>query len=314
MEKKASARRIPSPEQLDRLLVIIHVPGWIALVCLMAIVAGIVGWAFLGRLPIFVEGKGVFFDPSSIYVVETDLNGRIEDIFVAAGDSIDVGSPLFVLKNPLKQLELQEIEKKMEFVERTQGINRETELFDLQLQKEAVEAYINGLTIRSQVSGIVLAINVVRGEFIQPNQNLAWLQKKASPTEKQKVFAVFATDAGALLHPGMDVHVAFKAIDSERYGKMIGVIEKILPFTGSNQGKVFQSLHSEEWQAMLLDNETQYIVVIDPELDPSTPSGYRWTSKEGPSFKVPPDALASVTVIVKEQRPIQYLIPLNFSK
>lgn len=42
MEKK-QARRMPSPEQLDRMLEIIYVPGWIALVCVMAIIAVIVG-------------------------------------------------------------------------------------------------------------------------------------------------------------------------------------------------------------------------------------------------------------------------------
>lgn len=305
---------MPSPEQLDRLLVIIHAPGWIALVCLMAIIAGIIGWAFLGRLPIFIEGKGAFFDPSSIYVVETDLEGRIEDILVAAGDSIDIGFPLFVLENPLKQLELQEIKKKIAFVERTSGLNKEKELFDLQLQKEAVEAYIKRLTICSPLLGTVLSINAIRGEFVHSNQNLAWLHKKVSSTEKQKVFAIFTSDDGALLRPGMQAHAAFNAIDSDHYGKMVGTIEKILPYTGSNPEKSFQCGHSQEWQTMLLSSEAQYIVVIGPELDPSTASGYRWTTEKGPPFRVPPDSLGYVTVIVKEQRPIQYLVPMNFSE
>lgn len=309
MEEKTESRRLPSPEQLDRMLTIIHVPGWIALVCLVGIVIGIVAWAFFGQLPIFVEGKGIFFDPRAIYVVETDLQGRIGDVFVDSGDVVDAGQALMRLDNLSKEQELLEIEKKIAFLQGSGKVGSEGELFDLQLKKEAVLAYIERLMLRSPFAGSVLALNAIRGEFVQPGQNLAWLQKKLSPKEKQKIFAFFSTDAGGMLQPGMEAHVAFVGIDSQMYGKLVGSVEKIIAFTGAHQGEILQSLPSEEWRALLAGGGADYIVVIDPVVDPSTASGYRWTTKMGPPFKVPPDALASATVILKEQRPIQYLIP-----
>jgi HlyD family secretion protein len=43
--------------------------------------------------------------------------------------------------------------------------------------------------------------------------------------------------------------------------------------------------------------------------DPSTPTGYRWSSSRGPSVKISSGTLTQGDVVVKEDRPIRLVIP-----
>jgi len=43
--------------------------------------------------------------------------------------------------------------------------------------------------------------------------------------------------------------------------------------------------------------------------DPETPSGYRWSSSTGPPLQITSGTLASGSVIVRESRPIDLVIP-----
>lgn len=315
MQEKPEINALRSPEQIDRLLQIIHVPLWTALGFLMALITGILVWAFVARLPVLVSGMGILFDPASMYVIQTNLTGNIREILVNSEEHIEVGSPLFILENPLKQLELQEVEQQIALLERSteQSDGEKEQLFALQMKQRALQESIRALTIRSPVQGVVLSLNAVRGELVQPDQILAWLREMAPGNEKITFYSFFAADAGALIQQGMQAHIAFKSIDSKLYGKMVGSVQKVIPFTGTTGGEISQSLPSQEWRSMLSGNKAVYTVIIDPKKDASTLSGYQWTSRVGPPFKVPLNALVDITVFLEKQRPIDYLIPLKFS-
>jgi len=51
-------------------------------------------------------------------------------------------------------------------------------------------------------------------------------------------------------------------------------------------------------------------ILVEPIPDPSTPSGYKWTSQEGPPFSIPTGTICKIKIVIDEQPPISYLIPL----
>jgi HlyD family secretion protein len=52
-----------------------------------------------------------------------------------------------------------------------------------------------------------------------------------------------------------------------------------------------------------------YEMKIMLRLDPSTPSGYSWTSRQGPPLKFGSGTLLRVQIPVQEKRPIELVIP-----
>jgi HlyD family secretion protein len=44
-------------------------------------------------------------------------------------------------------------------------------------------------------------------------------------------------------------------------------------------------------------------------MDPATPSGFKWTSREGPETKIGSGTLLQVQISVEERRPIELVIP-----
>ena len=59
---------------------------------------------------------------------------------------------------------------------------------------------------------------------------------------------------------------------------------------------------------LLQSGETISLVAI-LESDPSTPSGLRWSSSQGPDLSVEGGTVCSASVVLARQRPITLLIP-----
>jgi HlyD family secretion protein len=88
--RQAALDRINSPEQLDRTLTVTRARSWIALLAVAALIAVALGWSLVGRLPSYVEGRGLFIRAGgSIAAAEVPGAGTLEKLLVAKGDHIE---------------------------------------------------------------------------------------------------------------------------------------------------------------------------------------------------------------------------------
>jgi HlyD family secretion protein len=69
------------------------------------------------------------------------------------------------------------------------------------------------------------------------------------------------------------------------------------------------TLANEQLVREFLADGTPVEVRIQLEPDPSTPSGYRWSSSSGPPFAINSGALCQATITLSEQRPINLVFP-----
>ncbi len=269
--RKKSLERLSSPEQLDRLLVIIRPPGWIALLTLFLIIIGIIFWSFFGKLPMTAEGSGIFFDPRSIELIQSQSEGVVEEVFVTIGEYVKAKAPLVKIK----------------------AIGSD-------------ESRI----IYAPANGRVLMVNVLRGEGLAFGKNLIWFQMTQNE-ERDRVYSFFSIEKGDQIKPGMRAHIMFEAVRSEIYGKMEGVVLEILPYAASSQGAIVKSIPSEKLREYLTKGEAPVVVVIEPLLDKATQSGYQWTTGRGPPYPILPGSIAQIEVFLEEKRPITYIIPFG---
>lgn len=266
MERKP-LEKLASPEQLDRLLVVVRIPGWIALFCLALIFLAIFVWAIFGTLPVTTSGKGIFFDPNSIEVIQSASKGIVKKVVVDELDRVNKGATL------------------------------------LELQTETEE-----MTILAPSDGRVLTVDVLPGEVVEFGQTLLYFQ---TSYEDDLIYSFFSIEEGDQIKPGMQAHIGFDSVRTEIYGKMEGVVKQILPFAANMQGDILRGIPSKSLREYLESNGATVIILIAPTPNPKTPSGYQWTTPEGPPYQIPFGSVAEVKVTLEQKRPLSYLIPLG---
>ncbi len=97
--QKKALERLTSPEQLDKLLVIIRMPGWIALLCAVAIVAAVLIWSFVGSITMTANGTGIYFQPEAVELIQSRTDDYISKVNVEQGDEVKKDDVLIVLNS-----------------------------------------------------------------------------------------------------------------------------------------------------------------------------------------------------------------------
>src|SRR5271170_7120859 len=90
--RQAALERVDSLEQLDGLLTVTTARSWIALTAIAVLIAVALGWSVIGRLPSYVEGRGLFIrEGGSIASAAAPGAGTLAKLLVEKGDHIAAG-------------------------------------------------------------------------------------------------------------------------------------------------------------------------------------------------------------------------------
>lgn len=89
--RKVSLERLSSPEQLDRLIEITSLKGWVALIGLGIIVVMVVLWGIYGSIPTKVSGSGILIRKSGLSTIYSSYSGIVSDVYVNIGEQIKRG-------------------------------------------------------------------------------------------------------------------------------------------------------------------------------------------------------------------------------
>jgi hypothetical protein len=99
--RKVALDRLFSPDQLDQLMKITTPRGWMALLALIALAAAAVAWAFLGYIPVRVDGHGVLVKKDASSAATTTLEAVV---FVPLSDIANIrpGQDVLILPVTVK--------------------------------------------------------------------------------------------------------------------------------------------------------------------------------------------------------------------
>jgi HlyD family secretion protein len=114
--------------------------------------------------------------------------------------------------------------------------------------------------------------------------------------------------AGKRVRAGMPVRVSPSTVKREEYGSMLGTVTAAAAFPATQRGMT-KLLGNDALVTKLMEAGPLIQVDVALQQDPSTPTGYRWSSSRGPTLEISSGTLATGDVIVKEDRPISLVIP-----
>ena len=197
---------------------------------------------------------------------------------------------------------------------------QEISALNLQLKDSdrAIELLKDKLELHSKIistqSGIVLEVRSVIGDMVQPGTPIINLEREQSEEDKKKeqieAIIYMETSLGQRVQKDMIAHISPKTIKKEEHGYMIGKVTSVSQFPVTQEG-MMRVLSNQQLVSKLLTDSQGPPIAVKANLikDSTTFSGYKWSTKEGPSIIIRAGTMCVMEVVVKKQKPISYLIP-----
>ncbi|MEA2570269.1 MAG: hypothetical protein QOI24_2270 [Acidobacteriota bacterium] len=159
-------------------------------------------------------------------------------------------------------------------------------------------------TISSPGAGKVVELLTGDGALVTRGQPLITLERADAPL----VGLTFIGSAAKQVRRGMRVQMSPAGVPWEEYGYMLGHVVS-----------VSDSPLSPTAMNVLLRNDTlvrdftargaAYVVSVELERDRTTPSGFHWTSRQGPDLSFGSGTLLQAKITLEQRRPIALVIP-----
>jgi HlyD family secretion protein len=131
----------------------------------------------------------------------------------------------------------------------------------------------------------------------------------APPAEDPLLVAVFMDAAAAKrVSPGMEILVSPGSVERARFGSARGEVTEVSesPVTTALAGAL---LDNPALADTLVANGSVVLLIARLTPDPSTDSGFQWTTASGPPGRLTPGTPVTAQVIVERRRPITWLLP-----
>jgi len=108
--------------------------------------------------------------------------------------------------------------------------------------------------------------------------------------------------------PGMAVQISPLGSPREEYGFIVSSVTYVSEFPATNEG-MMRVLSNASLVQSLSSEGAPFTVYASLAPDPSSASGIKWSSARGRALSVNSGTLCSASIVTREQRPIELVIP-----
>lgn len=217
------------------------------------------------------------------------------------------------------QLEIEKVKNQLNTfsLENTQIASSKT-LSELEYAQEvekrtlAIQSLQNDFAEASQVvspySGKVVEIVGMTDTLISQGSTILILEARQENIELEAII-YFSPFTGKKVQVGMKAQILPTTVKVEEYGFIEGVVSEVDKYPSTVQS-VLKTLQNEALVQVLAANAAPIRVKIQLVRDERTPSGYKWSSRQGPPIEINSGTVCSADVKVQEQSPITLVIPI----
>lgn len=184
---------------------------------------------------------------------------------------------------------------------------KEAVLDELNRELENCRMLMEGMEIKSEVSGIVYSTFVTNGSMVTVDMEVARISE---PKEAGKLQAVYfmQLEKGKKVEKGMRAYIYPSTLSKEEYGHMSGTVAKVADYVTSH-ADLYTRVGDSTLAETFSGSGAVVEVVCEIEEDESTASGYAWSSKKGAGIELQEGTLLAGTVVTENVPPITMLIP-----
>jgi multidrug efflux pump subunit AcrA (membrane-fusion protein) len=160
--------------------------------------------------------------------------------------------------------------------------------------------------VRSAAAGRMTSLLAATGTTVTPKDELAVVERVAGAGDPlTAVVYIPATDA-ALVHPGTAADLEVETVPSQRYGVLRGTVASVGRFPQTTEQITAFLADPQLGREMTARGEP---VAVTIRLAPApTTSGFRWSTGEGPPYRIDSRLTAAVDLHLSPVRPITWMV------
>lgn len=168
---------------------------------------------------------------------------------------------------------------------------------------------VQSTVVHAPVDGVVVSLMVGTGASIGAGEMIARIRPRIDAEQVPAIATCYVPfGAGKQVRIGMPVRISLPFAAPSRYGYVKGEVIWVGEYVAG--GSAEQYLASQELADMLSRSLGPMMeVAVQVASDPSTPTGFAWTSRQGYPEPVGFPLLCGVQIATREDRPIDLLLP-----
>lgn len=170
------------------------------------------------------------------------------------------------------------------------------------------EEYDRQTLIKSPCSGVIIDQMLTSGDMVSPNASL-YVIEMLNTRDSYVVELYIPFNADAKVEVGQAAQINPFTVNKEKYGQITGKVIRVNRFPSSTSS-LMEDVKNDELVNLLNSQGPKYKIVVQLFKDPSTVSGFKWSSKNGPPFKVTSGTICQGSAIVMDKSPLDLIIPL----
>ncbi|MFD5813524.1 HlyD family efflux transporter periplasmic adaptor subunit [Streptomyces sp. NPDC127038] len=162
--------------------------------------------------------------------------------------------------------------------------------------------------VRTVAAGRVTALAAAIGAIISTGADVAAVEKVAHPDDPLYATVYVPAASAAVIPAGAAVDLTVQSVPAQRYGVLRGHVQSVGRGVQTRQ-RIAAYLGDAQLGEQFSRNGRPVAVLVRLDRSSATPSGLKWSSADGPPYAPDSMTLATASVRLAGQRPVDWLLP-----
>ncbi|MEU5320238.1 HlyD family efflux transporter periplasmic adaptor subunit [Streptomyces sp. NPDC021056] len=162
--------------------------------------------------------------------------------------------------------------------------------------------------VRSVAAGRVTALAATIGQIIQTGANVAAVEKVAHTKDPLYATVYVPAENAASIPAHAAVDLTVSSVPTQEYGVLRGHVKSVDRSAQSAQ-QISAFLGDSQLGEQFTKDGRPVAVLVKLDKAAGTKSGYKWSSKDGPPFTLTSMTVATGSIRLADQRPVDWLLP-----
>lgn len=162
--------------------------------------------------------------------------------------------------------------------------------------------------VRTLDAGRVSALAATVGQIIQTGANVAAVEKVARTGDPLYATVYVPAENAASIPDDAAVDLTVQSVPTQEYGVLRGHVKAVDRSAQSPQ-QIAAFLGDSQLGEQFTKKGRPVAVTVRLDKSSATKSGYRWSSADGPPFKLTSMTMASGSIRLADQHPVDWLLP-----
>ncbi|MEU1009987.1 HlyD family efflux transporter periplasmic adaptor subunit [Streptomyces sp. NPDC005890] len=162
--------------------------------------------------------------------------------------------------------------------------------------------------VRTVAAGRVTTLAATIGQIIQTGTNVAAVEKVAHASDPLYATVYVPAENAAAIPAHASVDLTVSSVPTQQYGVLRGQVKSV-DRTAQSAQSISAFLGDSQLGEQFTRKGRPVAVLVELDTSESTKSGYRWSTAGGPPFRLDSMTLATGSVRLADQRPVDWLLP-----